>query len=309
MDGESLDITKEKINALRQLLPEAFTEEKIDWEKLRATLGENINFSNERYVLNWAGKSDAFKVLQTPTTKTLVPAKGRRGGFSSLGGEHENREDKYRNSKNYFQLPYNPKLKERARELRQAGNLSEVLFWNQIKNKQFKGFDFDRQKIIGNYIVDFYCSNCNVVIEIDGSSHDTKVEYDAKRDAFLESLGLVVIHIPVADVMNNMSGVMKMLYDHPALKGTPSEEENGPPRLPLADTPPKEENLVADYYVINDGDLILLLENATQTIIDAVIAEKPVKVIALDRIFKENDQLKTNTVLQMRDAGVEFKTI
>jgi len=75
MDGTSLTPEQEKINELRQVLPEAFSEGKIDWEKLKATLGENINFSNERYVLNWAGKSEAFKVLQTPTTKTLVPAK------------------------------------------------------------------------------------------------------------------------------------------------------------------------------------------------------------------------------------------
>lgn len=73
MDGTSLTPEKEKINALKQVLPEIFSEGKIDWEKLKATLGENINFSNERYVLNWAGKSDAFKALQTPTTKTLVP--------------------------------------------------------------------------------------------------------------------------------------------------------------------------------------------------------------------------------------------
>ncbi len=131
-----------------------------------------------------------------------------------------------RNSKNYFSLPYNPKLKERARELRKAGNLSEVLFWNQVKKKQFKGYDFDRQKIIGNYIVDFYCSNCNVVIEIDGSSHDDKVEYDAERDAYLESLGLTVIHIPVEDVFQRMSTVMEMLFDHPALSGTPPAEGN-----------------------------------------------------------------------------------
>lgn len=123
-------------------------------------------------------------------------------------------------------LPYNPNLKARARKLRQAGNLSEVLFWNQVKNKQFKGFDFDRQKIIGNYIADFYCSNYNVVIEIDGSSHDNKQEYDAKRDAYLESLGLVVIHIPVEDILNNMYGVMEMLFNHPALKGTPPTEGN-----------------------------------------------------------------------------------
>ena len=89
-----------------------------------------------------------------------------------------------RASKNYFDLPFNPKLKERARQLRKAGNLFEVLFWNKVKNKQFKGYDFDRQKIIGNYIVDFYRANCQVVIEIDGSSHDNKQKYDERRDAF-----------------------------------------------------------------------------------------------------------------------------
>lgn len=144
-----------------------------------------------------------------------------------------------RATKNYFSLPYNPKLKERARELRKAGNLPEVLFWNQVKNKQFKGFDFDRQKIIGNYIVDFYCANCGVVVEIDGSSHDNKVEYDAERDAYLESLGLTVIHIPVNDVMKQMSSVMNMLYDHPALSNT-----NKPPRL--SGTPPQEGNFVME---------------------------------------------------------------
>ena len=81
MDGKSFTPEQEKINALRQVLPEAFSEGKIDWEKLKATLGENINFANERYVLNWAGKSDAFKVLQTPTTKTLVPAKDESINF------------------------------------------------------------------------------------------------------------------------------------------------------------------------------------------------------------------------------------
>jgi len=81
MDGTSLTPEQDKINALRQVLPEAFSEGKIDWEKLKATLGEEINFSNERYVLNWAGKSDAFKVLQMPTTKTLIPAKKESVNF------------------------------------------------------------------------------------------------------------------------------------------------------------------------------------------------------------------------------------
>ena len=81
MDGKSLDITEGKRNRLKEVLPEAFTEDKIDWEKLKATLGEDVEFKNERYVLNWAGKSDAFRVLQSPTTATLVPCAEESIGF------------------------------------------------------------------------------------------------------------------------------------------------------------------------------------------------------------------------------------
>ncbi len=73
MDGKSLDIKQDKLEKLKELFPEVFTENRVDWEKLKATLGEDINFSNERYVLNWAGKSDAFRALQARTTATLVP--------------------------------------------------------------------------------------------------------------------------------------------------------------------------------------------------------------------------------------------
>jgi adenine specific DNA methylase Mod len=76
MDGESLNISKEKIEQLKQLFPEVLSEDKIDFEKLKLTLGEDVTIANERYVLNWAGKSDAFKVLQTPTTATLAPDRG-----------------------------------------------------------------------------------------------------------------------------------------------------------------------------------------------------------------------------------------
>jgi len=65
----------------------------------------------------------------------------------------------------------------------------------------------------------------------------------------------------------------------------------------------------AGYYTVNGGELILMLESAIQETVDAVLSEHPQKVIALDRLFEGNDQLKTNTVLQMRDGGVEFKKI
>ncbi|MFH1674324.1 MAG: site-specific DNA-methyltransferase, partial [Pseudomonadota bacterium] len=105
MDGKSLNITEEKINNLKKILPEAFTEGKIDWEKLKAALGEDIEFRNERYVLNWAGKSDAFRVLQAPTTATLVPCKEESVKFDDTGNifvEGENLEVLKVLQKSYF---------------------------------------------------------------------------------------------------------------------------------------------------------------------------------------------------------------
>ncbi len=119
--------------------------------------------------------------------------------------------DGSRFTRNYRSLPFNPRLKERAKALRKAGNLSEVLLWNQLRKGQFKGLDFDRQKIIGNYIVDFFCAEKNTVVEVDGSSHDDKADYDAQRDAFLAGLGLHVVHILDKDVKQDMAAVMGFL--------------------------------------------------------------------------------------------------
>ena len=73
MEGESIDIKQAKLQKLKGVFPEVFAENQLDWEKLKAAFGDDINFSNERYVLNWAGKADAFRVLQQPTTATLKP--------------------------------------------------------------------------------------------------------------------------------------------------------------------------------------------------------------------------------------------
>jgi len=64
-----------------------------------------------------------------------------------------------------------------------------------------------------------------------------------------------------------------------------------------------------NLYIINQNELVLMIEKATQEIIDEVIALKPDKVIALDNLFRNNDQLKTNAVLQMKDENIEFKSI
>ena len=114
-------------------------------------------------------------------------------------------------------IHYNPKLTELARQLRNNSTLSKILLWGELKSGKMLGFDFHRQKPIDNYIVDFFCYDLMLAIEIDGSSHDDKVEYDKQRDAFLIGLGLCVIHILDVDVKQNLAGVMGFLSRHPAL--------------------------------------------------------------------------------------------
>ncbi|MFT4093965.1 MAG: DUF559 domain-containing protein [Niabella sp.] len=111
-------------------------------------------------------------------------------------------------------LPYNPKLKMLAREKRKAGILSEVLFWLQVRNRQFHKIDFDRQRIIGDYIVDFYVKSLGLVIEIDGSSHDNKAEYDDEQKRFLAGWGLRVYCIDDRDVKQHIGGVLMKLEQY-----------------------------------------------------------------------------------------------
>lgn len=144
-----------------------------------------------------------------------------------------------RKTKAYKSLPYNPALKDKAKALRKAGILHEALLWVELKSKKLNGLDFDRQKIIGNYIVDFYCAENSVVIEVDGSSHDGKQDEDTERDRYLEGLELRVIRLLAKDVLQNMEGVVVFLKNHPALKGTPPREGNNPA---LKGTPPEEGN-------------------------------------------------------------------
>ncbi|MFV8333437.1 endonuclease domain-containing protein [Flavobacterium sp. ZT3P35] len=111
-------------------------------------------------------------------------------------------------------LPYNIKLKTRSRALRKAGVLSEVIFWLQVHKGIFWKIDFDRQRIIGNYVVDFYVKTLGLVIEIDGSSHDNKEEYDQKREEYLLSLGLKVYRISDLRVKHDLNNVMKELEQY-----------------------------------------------------------------------------------------------
>ena len=114
---------------------------------------------------------------------------------------------------NYLHLNFNPHLKERARALRKARNLPEVLFWMQVNKSQFYGLDFDRQKIIGNYIVDFYCKALGLVVEIDGNTHEGREEADDVREAWLLAQGCKVVRFTSTAIKENMSQVLMELEE------------------------------------------------------------------------------------------------
>ena len=104
---------------------------------------------------------------------------------------------------------YKPYLKELAKQLRQNSTLAEVLLWNELKNKQLFELDFDRQKPLGNYIVDFYCKELMLAIEIDGDSHNYNYETDVARQKELEELGIRFLRFDDAEVKKNIQNVIR----------------------------------------------------------------------------------------------------
>ena len=113
-------------------------------------------------------------------------------------------------------LPYDKSLKDYSKELRKNMTDAEKLVWTKIRNKQLKGYQFYRQKIIGNFIVDFYCPKANLIIEIDGGQHysDEGKQKDAARDDYLKSSGLRVFRFSDREVFENLSGVMERIWEN-----------------------------------------------------------------------------------------------
>ena len=110
-------------------------------------------------------------------------------------------------------IPYNPILVSRARKLRKNSTFSEILLWNYLKGKQLLGYDFDRQKPIDNYIVDFYCKELQLALEIDGESHAMKEDVDKKRDQRLNYLGVAVLRFEDLVVIYDTECVLNQIED------------------------------------------------------------------------------------------------
>ena len=111
-------------------------------------------------------------------------------------------------------IPYNPELKVIARKLRKNSTLSEVLLWQRINKKQILDFEFHRQVPIDQFIVDFYCHEASLVIEIDGDSHNDKYEADCERQHILESKGVNFLRFQDLDVKTRLNDVVQTIYNY-----------------------------------------------------------------------------------------------
>ena len=110
--------------------------------------------------------------------------------------------------------PYNKKLKQPSRDLRNNMTDAEQLLWQRLRRKQILGLQFYRQKPILNFIVDFYCPAANLIIECDGGQHYTEDgrSADQIRDQALSELGLVVVRYSNRQILTEIDGVVEQIY-------------------------------------------------------------------------------------------------
>jgi very-short-patch-repair endonuclease len=115
-----------------------------------------------------------------------------------------------------YYLPYNQNLKEFSRRLRNHSTLGEILLWKQLRAGKMKGYTFNRQKPINNYIVDFYCKPLKLVIEVDGGYHYEEEQkiLDKERQSILEEMGLHFLRFHDEEIRKDMQMVLKTINEY-----------------------------------------------------------------------------------------------
>jgi very-short-patch-repair endonuclease len=93
---------------------------------------------------------------------------------------------------------------------------AERLLWSKLRRKRLQSYQFYRQKIIGNYIVDFYCPKAKLVVEIDGGQHydDEDIKKDTIRDNYMREQRLTVLRFSDRDVFDNLDGVIERINEN-----------------------------------------------------------------------------------------------
>ncbi|TQO35560.1 very-short-patch-repair endonuclease [Arenibacter algicola] len=110
-------------------------------------------------------------------------------------------------------IPYYPNLKELARQLRNNSTKAEIILWQKLKGKQMYGYDFHRQKPIDNYIIDFFCHELMLGIEVDGYSHQIIEVFnkDVKKEGVMNMLGIHILRFSDEQVLKDTDNVIRAI--------------------------------------------------------------------------------------------------
>ena len=114
-------------------------------------------------------------------------------------------------------IPYDPAripedLRIWAREMRGSMTNAEAMMWQLLRNRRLAGAKFRRQHPLGRYILDFYCDETKLCVELDGSQHMDELAYDKHRDQWIQSQGIQVLRFWNNQVLNETEGVMEVIY-------------------------------------------------------------------------------------------------
>jgi shikimate kinase/very-short-patch-repair endonuclease len=158
---------------------------------------------------------------------------------------------------------------------------AETILWQRLRNKQLAGFKFRRQEPMGPYIADFFCFDARLVVELDGSSHEGRIETDAKKDSFLTKLGYQVLRFRNQDVYDNLNGVLETIEKFCNARSAPTqpppegEEFSGPIVLIgfMACGKSSVARALAKRLKCEATDVDTLIENAAGKTIPAIFAE------------------------------------
>jgi very-short-patch-repair endonuclease len=105
-----------------------------------------------------------------------------------------------------------PDIEQAAKHLRKQQTPAESYLWEALRNKKLYGLRFRRQHPVGNFIADFYCPSCKLVIEVDGETHANQADYDASRTQEMEAYGYQVIRFENQQIFNDLDSVLNVIY-------------------------------------------------------------------------------------------------
>ena len=119
--------------------------------------------------------------------------------------------DKIRTMPDQKKHRHHPINLQHARQMRREPTKAEKLMWSKLRNRQLGDYKFRRQHLIGNYIVDFYCAETHLIVEVDGESHAFQEEYDRERTGWLEEQGYHMFRFANLDVLQHTDSVLEAI--------------------------------------------------------------------------------------------------